>query len=589
MKTSRTLLLCLAASVAAHRRLAPCRSLLLCLAACLAASAVAAEPYVEKAQARTTPWSGYWWPLSAGGLVRPLGQYDAATGQAAVAWEQAHRQMGSGVPGWFGFCHAWAASSIMEPEPERARTARRRDGGSLGLAVGDQKGMLAACHTNDVANSYGERFEEGESDASRQDIAPDALWRILKLYLGQQQVPVVLDLDAGPQVWNFPAYAYQLRTDGTADGDHQADLTVWLVDDGVPPDHVGTRVRRQTYTFGYTMRSGAVVMGSGRWTGRSRQDHPDFVWYPYLARADNPEVRQAAVRQLLGQASTPTTAPPPTTPTPPTPPTPPTTPTTPTTPVLDPPPGGATGPPPLPGPDDPDGRPVLTPVELAALVANRTSAFALDVTVDRFDGATYQAGEPIAVRVNSEQAGYLYLFYLDNQGQLALLYPPPGHPGRIDAGTPTNLPGANDAFAFRVGNSPGLHCIKAVVTARPILLGGLVVGQQQQQARHSAQQATRGAPKRPGPAAVRPAQAGQAPPSRSAVVEQTFRWPPAQQDQVQAILRPYAAQNGPQVVEGADPRQTVGRFAQDEVRFVVQPAAPAVKPQQQAAPPRNPK
>nr|MBC8426604.1 hypothetical protein [bacterium] len=57
MKTSRTLLLCLAASVAAHRRLAPCRSLLLCLAACLAASAVAAEPYVEKAQARTTPWS----------------------------------------------------------------------------------------------------------------------------------------------------------------------------------------------------------------------------------------------------------------------------------------------------------------------------------------------------------------------------------------------------------------------------------------------------------------------------------------------------------------------------------------------------
>jgi hypothetical protein len=294
------------------------------------------------------------------------------------------------------------------------------------------------------------------------------------------------------------------------------------------------------------MRAGAVVMGSGRWTGRSREDHPDFAWYPYLARAENPEVQYATVRQLLGQASP---AAPPSAP--------------------------ETAPPPavspevavrvdsLPGPNDPAPCSVLTPVELAALVANRTSDFDFDVTVDRFDGGMYRAGEPITVRDNTQQARYL-----DNHDNLSLLYPPPGHPGRIDARTPTNVPGANDNFVFRVGTTPGQHRIKAVVTTRPITLSGRVVAkpqpQQQQDRRH-----------------------GQAP-TRSAVVEQTFRWPPAQQQQVQAILHSYAAQNAPQRVEGADPRQIVGRFAQDEVRFIVEPAGKPVKPPQ-ASQSQNPK
>lgn len=541
--------------------------LVLCLSVCLAANAGLADPYVEKAEARTTPWSGYWWPLQAGGLVGPLAKYDQATGRAAVAWEQANRQMGASVPRWFGFCHAWAASSIMEPEPQQARTSPVGDRAPLALAVGDQKGLLAACHTQDVANAYGERFEEGDSEEDRQDLAPDALWRILKLYLGTQRVPLVLDIEPGPQVWNFPAYAYELRTDGNGDGTRQATLTLWLVSDGVAPDFVGTQVQRLTYTFTFTMRSGGVVFGSGLWTGRSLQDHPDFAWFPYLARADNPEVQQESVRALVGQASSPSA------PTPPAPP--------PTAPPTQPPPAtppeGPSRPQPVPGPNDPDQRPVLTPVELAALVANRTSAFGLDVTVDRFDGATYRAGEPISVRVNVREAGYLYLFYLDNHGRLSLLYPPPGHPGRIDADTPTNVPGANDDFQFTVGTSPGLHRIKAVVTTRPILLGGLVGGQQQQAQQQQQHKPARRPQQRPEAA---PAGPPQPVPTRSAVVEQTFRWPPVQQNQVQAILRQYAAQNVPQAIPGVDPRQTVGRFAQDEVLFVVEPAGQSGLPRQ---------
>lgn len=544
--------------------------LVLSVAACLAAipATAAARPYLEKAQAQTTPWSGYWWPLRTGGLVGPLAKYDQATGHRSVAWEKANRTMGPSVPRWFGFCHAWAASSLMDAEPRQVRNCRAIDGRPLGLGVGDQKGMLAACHTEDVSNSYGDRFGDGNGEEDPQDLAPDVLWRILKLYLGDQQVPLVADIEAGPEVWNFPVYAYEIQTDGTGDGRHAAVLTLWMVDDGVPADFVGSQVRRLTYTFTFEMRSGAVVMGSARWTGRSRQDHPDFAWYPYVARAQNPEVRHATVRELTGQTSP---ASPPAAPQP--------EPSAPqpgaSRPQPDPP-EVAARPQPLPGPDDPRRRLVLTPMELAALVANRTSDFALDVTVDRFDGGTYRSGEPISVRVRSGEAGYLYLFHLDNRGKLSLLYPLLGRPERIAAETPTDVPGTDDDFVFTAGHVPGLCRIKAVVTSRPIYLGGLVISHQQQQQVQQQQQQQQ----RQEPSADRPAAEAKSAQIRSAVVEQTFRFPPAQQEQVQSVLEPYARQNASQRPGRTDVRQTVGRFAQDEVVFIVEPAGDPGKPGQ---------
>lgn len=534
----------------------------------LLASPARAESYVEQAQAAIVPWSGYWWPLQAGGLVGPLSRYDQATGHQAVAWERAHRPMGPSVPEWFGFCHAWAASAIMEPEPQQTRSWPDGRGQAVTLSVGDQKGMLAACHTDDVAHSYGQRFQEGDSPEAFQDLAPDALWRVLKLYVGSHRVPLVVDIEPGPEVWNFPVYAYEVRSDGWADGPHSAVLTLWLTDNSVAPDHVGCQVRRVSYTFRYTMRDGAVVLGSGRWTGHSQQDHPDFVWFPYLAHSDNPHVEQGAVRQLVGQSAPSPASPPPVVP-----------------------PEATARPQPLPGPGDPQQRPVLTPLEVAALVANRTSSFPLDVTVDRFDSGTYRPGEPISVRVNSDRAGFLYLFYLDHQGNLTLLYPRAGHLGRIEAHTPTDIPGANEDFVFRVSTSPGVHRIKAIVTTRPIMLGGLVLGPAQQHPRQGEApagelrrgQQISGQTSAPYPKAEAPAQVSRgkvAPavqrarpaPSRGAVIQQAFRWPPAQRAQVQAILGPYVAQNVAQKVPDVDPHQLLGPFAQDEVLFVVEPA-----------------
>jgi len=40
-------------------------------------------------------------------------------------------------------------------------------------------------------------------------------------------------------------------------------------------------------------------MGSGRWVNRSKKNHPDFAWYPYVGRSANPEVNYGVVQNLL--------------------------------------------------------------------------------------------------------------------------------------------------------------------------------------------------------------------------------------------------------------------------------------------------
>jgi hypothetical protein len=474
---------------------------------------------VEEGHAQVVPWSGYWWPHREGALLGPLGKYDRICGRQAAEWERTHHPARPDVPAWHGYCHGWAASAILEKEPGKVRPARARTGDSIDLWVRDQKGLLAASHAQDVANVYGDRYGDGLGSEDIQDLAPDALWRLLKLYVKQQGVPLIVDVEAGPEVWNYPVYAYRVSYGprGSA-GEQLAQLTLWMADNGVAPDTVGVKVRRHSYWFTFQLRNQAVVLGSGRWVGPSRQDHPDFAWYPFVAVPENPEVDYPTVQQLLGTAPAPASG-------------------------GRQPPGG--NPPAAPyNPDQPgapgEGQPpaqrvlALSPHELAALVANKTSAFDLDATVDRFDGGMYKVGETFTVRVSSARAGYLYLLHLDSQGELKLLYPQPGQDNRIPEQKPVVVPGPKDNYVFRAVEPVGTDRVKAIVTTRPLVLTGLVPAQQPGQA-------------------------------------QVFRLPPTQRRQLQDLMRQYHGQQNlkPEQLGGIDPRTVLGAFAQDEVAFYV--------------------
>ncbi len=255
---------------------------------------------VDEGMARFVPWSGSYWPIREGMLIHgPLRKYDQATGRRAAAWELDQNPPLPSVPEWYGYCHAWAAAAVTDKEPVSSMVAQDVAGRPLPLGVGDQKGMLTACHTDDVAQHYGVRFQ-GEAGEDPQDIYPDELWRVLKLYIKQRGVPLIVDIESGTQVWNYPVYAYRVEYRPTEqEGVYFAEMSLWMADDAVPPDTVGVQVSKQTYYFMFRLQGGQAVLGTSRWVEPSVQSHPDFAWFPYVVRPENPEVQYEAVRRLI--------------------------------------------------------------------------------------------------------------------------------------------------------------------------------------------------------------------------------------------------------------------------------------------------
>lgn len=538
------------------------------LALCLAL-ALRAEAGVDEAAAKHTPWSGYWWPIGEGSLLGPLAKYDQATGSAAAQWEMANNPPGPSVPQWHGYCHAWAAAAVLDKEPKQAVSAA---GGRISLSVGDQKGILSAAHSQDVSNSYGDRFGDGMGSDDYYDLAPDELWRLLRLYIKQQGVPLVLDIEAGDEVWNYPVYAYRIEYAPYGNSGLQlAQLSLWMADDEVPPDFVGTKPSHETYTFTFQVAGGSIVMGSARWVGNSQTAHPDFAWYPYVVVSSNPYVKYATVRQLVsgGQVGGPSPggvspggA----------------SPAGSTNPPANPPPiigdgpgsrpptsvppgaggpgsvGGqpaiAGGPPTVPGGLPPSGLPgvppganpawlngglPVSPAQLVDTIADRTSTFGLDVTVDRFDGGQYVFGEGFSVRGKADRDGYLYLLCIDSQGGLSLLPPVLGsETARVTAGQPFLV------GPYPVPGVPGVARVKAVITGQRLALTGLIRGK---------------------------GKTGQQ------IAPQPFRWCPSQQQQLRGTLVKYIQQQPAQgQVPASKPGKLFGSFAQDEVAFYVGPA-----------------
>src|SRR5205823_13038341 len=132
------------------------------------------------------------------------------------------------------------------------------------------------------------------------DLAPDTLWRLLKLYIKQKGVPIILDIDPTSQVWNYPVYAYSVNYSPAGGNFYRGLMALYMADDKVDPHYVGTKVKKRTYTFVCRMHNGSIQPGSSRWVGRSVSDHPDFAWYPYVVKPKNPRLSYAVVRSMLG-------------------------------------------------------------------------------------------------------------------------------------------------------------------------------------------------------------------------------------------------------------------------------------------------
>ena len=216
-----------------------------------------ARAETDEGVAGAYPWSGWWWQHQSGGLTGPLGKYDQVTGAQAARWEY-DNHVATATEQWFGHCHAWSASSVLEREPRTVRQV-----GPVGFGVGDQKGLLAACHDADIANSYGDRYGDGVGSEDPNDIAPDELWRMLNLYLQRQKLPLILDFEPGPQIWNFPVYQYQVTYHAIGNDWYDATMDLYAADDNVSPDYIGTQYTVHRYTFRVRIQDGAWCWAAG--------------------------------------------------------------------------------------------------------------------------------------------------------------------------------------------------------------------------------------------------------------------------------------------------------------------------------------
>lgn len=136
---------------------------------------------------------------------------------------------------WWGHCNGWAAAAILNFEPTES-VASTIDGHPVNFTTADIKGLLSEVNYSTYSRFYGARYYKQGDDVA--DLHPQAFHKIISFYLRDQQVPLVFDTTATEEVWNFPAYAADLRVTETTPSDLKDRVNVNTADfdtlDGLP-------------------------------------------------------------------------------------------------------------------------------------------------------------------------------------------------------------------------------------------------------------------------------------------------------------------------------------------------------------------
>lgn len=276
-----------------------------------------AQPTSASGEIKPPPWSGYWWSRKNGLLVKgwqghqpsPFQRYDAyvesRTGKNPRAWDwerdPRNNHYNPNGEQWEGHCNGWAAAAILVPEP---RMRRVRNG--IAFEIADQKGLLSEQYMNTYCNFYGNRTWGRPSDIPG-DIFPDEFHRILLKYIGTGKSAVIADIAPCRMVWNFPLYKFESKWSSGWFDSNKLKVTTkcYFVDDQVTTDYVGTKWFSKTYTYDLFLDSYGNIV-DGRWTGASRNDHPDFIWVPTSdapnqpgTNLENPRIDPKFIKEIV--------------------------------------------------------------------------------------------------------------------------------------------------------------------------------------------------------------------------------------------------------------------------------------------------
>lgn len=253
---------------------------------------LASTGFCEGYQSRFVPWSGYWWPMSIGGLVTggdynghpaPLEKYDlaahnSANGPAARFGRQYYYD--PDALAWEGMCLYWAAASILEPEPLHKGVYN-----GVIFSVGDKKGLLTALYDGVILQKH-------------QISDPKDFHQILTDFIARQGMPIIMDLGAGDEIWNHPVFKYE--TTSTLDDNIRHYTThIYYAEDAVSPDYTGTYVSSATYYYYYVVDAGTGTVISSGWEGGSEEAPPKAAYEPFETEPYNPGLDPQMVREIV--------------------------------------------------------------------------------------------------------------------------------------------------------------------------------------------------------------------------------------------------------------------------------------------------
>lgn len=244
----------------------------------------------QAAEAAHTPWSGYWWPYSIGGLANgmdyrgepaPLQKYDMLLnqtgGDSAAGWYK-DNLYDPDAPSWHGHCGDWAMASIIESIDFYPSVH-----GNILFRVGDKKGLLTLAHNADVLETANGEY-------------PEVFHEWLLTYIKDLQIPFSADLFPGEEIWNYPIYRYEMESQ-IQESIESVKVKVYFAFDLVEPDYVGTMEMHRNYTYDlYLDEEGAILYGE--WTGKSELEHPERLLIPVETRTSCPNLDYPTVKNI---------------------------------------------------------------------------------------------------------------------------------------------------------------------------------------------------------------------------------------------------------------------------------------------------
>ncbi|ETN10532.1 hypothetical protein PPTG_10656 [Phytophthora nicotianae INRA-310] len=238
---------------------------------------------------------------------------------------------------WYGICHAWAPAAILENEPKCDVVKNGQTFHAM-----DIKALLTEVYDGSAIPTVftGARFNGPDTpvstdqygrytSAARRDLGAGFFHLAITNIMGKHKQSFILDVTAGAQVWNQPVRSYKVQTMELMDNAQASQqyfntgtypfnaemvylayvkTTVsWIIEayaDGplASSDKVDTYTVSNDYEYLLELDANYAVIG-GEWVGRSKTDHPDFLWFP-TAKPDENTVTStglsyANVKELL--------------------------------------------------------------------------------------------------------------------------------------------------------------------------------------------------------------------------------------------------------------------------------------------------